>query len=278
MDKEIKKANTLKTRRADSTLWEYNQQQPETPEDYYNGLPSEDEMQLYTRMREPQRGGWSVVWSDLMMTMFILFAVMYVYQASKHNFSFVEQVEANAVPATVAETMPPPKMQMSIESVNTSSSHKQEKNTDTMRLQNLSDIGKVELQEDKAVRIVLPGDLLFDAGRADLKQSSLNTLKEVAEAIRINDYRVNVVGFTDNVPMHSEKYATNWELSAIRACTVTRFLIEQMNLSESRFYVSGYANLEPVAPNDTPENRAANRRVELVLTKKRPKAENNSHI
>ena len=276
MDKKNKEPNTTKARKADSKPSKYDQKQSDTPEDYYAGLPSEEEMQLYTRVRNPQRGIWSIGWSDLMMTMFILFAVMYVYKAANHNFSFFKQVETNVIPGTATETVTTPEVQMSIESVNTSSLHKSEKNTDTLRLRHLTDIGKVELQEDKAVRIVLPGDLLFDTGRADLKPSSLNTLRQVADAIRSTDYRVNVVGHTDNVPMHSEKFATNWELSATRACTVARFLIEQMKLSETRFYVSGYANLQLVAPNDTSENRAANRRVELVLTKSRPRAENSS--
>ena len=141
---------------------------------------------------------------------------------------------------------------------------------DTLRLRHLSDIGSVELEPDKAVRIILPGDLLFDTGQAELKPSALGALGEVADALRITDYRVNVVGHTDSVPMHSEKFATNWELSAIRACAVARFLIEKTGLSPKRFYVSGHSYFQPLKPNDTPRNRSANRRVAIILTQKHP--------
>jgi len=245
---------------------------PNPLEAYYAGLPGEEGMQIYHRGRSPRRVIWSVAWSDLMMTMFILFAVLYIYQAANREFSFTKEVETNVSPEAPPEMVSPPRVEAMIESVNADPSRISGKDSDIIRLRNISDIGTVEIQEDKAVRVILPGDLLFDAGRADLKTSSLFTLREVADALRITDYRVNVVGHTDNIPMHSENYATNWELSTARACAVARFLTEKMKLSPLRFYVSGYAYLQPVAPNDTPKNQAANRRVELILTRKRPEA------
>jgi chemotaxis protein MotB len=243
---------------------------PDLLETYYAGLAEEEGAQMYHRGRSPRRVVWSIAWSDLMMTMFILFAVLYIYQAANREFSFMKEVETAVSPETVPEIVPPPQVETLIESVAADPSRIDRKDSDIIHLRNISDIGTVELQEDKAVRVIIPGDLLFAAGRADLKTSSLFTLREVADALRITDYRVNVVGHTDNIPMHSEKFATNWELSTARACAVARFLIEKMRLSPQRFYVSGYAYLQPVAPNDTSKHRAANRRVELILTKKRP--------
>jgi chemotaxis protein MotB len=254
-----------------------NEQETPTPsvmEDYYAGLALEDSGP--PRVRQPRRVLWSVAWSDLMMTMFIMFAVLYIYQAANREFSIGKEADADVAPSNVVSTTAPPQVETLVESLDAPASRRMGIETETLRLRHLSDIGSVELEPDKAVRIVLPGDLLFDTGAAELKTSSLATLREVADAIRITDYRVNVVGHTDSVPMYSEKIATNWELSAMRACAVARFLIEQMGLSPSRFYVSGYAYLQPVAPNDTPENRAANRRVELVLTKELPVAKTDS--
>ncbi len=244
---------------------------PDPLELYYAGLNNQEEMQIYHRGRSPRRVVWSIAWSDLMMTMFIMFAVLYMYQAAHRDFSFTKKVELDASPETVSETVSLPQVETLIESVDADPSRISREVADIIRLRNISDIGTVEIHEDKAVRVIIPGDLLFSAGRADLKTSSLFTLREIADALRITDYRVNVVGHTDNIPMHSEKFATNWELSTARACAVARFLIEKMKLSPQRFYVSGHAYLQPVAPNDTPGNRAANRRVELILTKKRPK-------
>jgi chemotaxis protein MotB len=246
----------------------------QTLKDYYDGLSAEGESLSSGRLRQPRRVTWSIAWSDLMMTMFILFAVLYIYQAANREFSFAKQTDSAATPETAVIKASPPRVETLVESVDAPASQRWGEDTDTIRLRNLSDIGTVELEADKAVRIVLPGDLLFDTGSADLKPSSIGTLRQVGDAIRITDYRVNVVGHTDSVPMYSEKVATNWELSALRACTVARFLMEQMDLAPERFYVSGHSYLQPVAPNDSPANRAANRRVELVLTRNIPAAEN----
>ncbi len=243
---------------------------PDPLEDYYAALAEEDGAQMYHRGRSPRRVVWSVAWSDLMMTMFILFAVLYIYQAANRDFAFMKEVGTDMPSEAVPETVSPPEVETLIESADAESSRISRKDSDIIRLRNISDIGTVEIKEDKAVRVIIPGDVLFDTGRADLKTSALFSLREVADVLRITDYRVNVVGHTDNIPMHSEKFATNWELSTARACAVARFFIEKMKLSPQRFYVSGHAYLQPVAPNDTPKNRAANRRVELILTKKRP--------
>jgi chemotaxis protein MotB len=270
MDKEIEKPDTTETKVKHSKGGKKTSGGKDTREGYYAGLTSGEAEMRYRRIRQPRRVLWSIAWSDLMMTMFILFAVLYIYQAANRDFSFGRQADVPTVPETTTETVSSPRVETLVESVDADASRRMGEETDTMRLRHLSDIGTVELEPDKAVRIVLPGDLLFDTGKADLKPSALGILGEVADAIRITDYRVNVVGHTDSVPMHSEKFTTNWELSAVRACTVARYLIERMGLSASRFYISGHAYLQPVAPNDTPANRAANRRVELVLTRDRP--------
>ena len=246
---------------------------PSPLESYYSGLPSQGDALSFSRGRQPRRVLWSIAWSDLMMTMFILFAMLYIYQAANREFSFLKQVETDVAPEAASVEAAPPQVETIIESLDALAAHRAGGGADTVRLQQLSEIGQVELEPDKAVRIILPGDLLFDTGRADLKPSALETLRQVADAVRITDYRVNVVGHTDSVPMHSEKFATNWELSAIRACAVARYLIEQTGLSPARFYISAHAYLQPVAPNDTPANRSANRRVELIMTQNRPEAE-----
>ena len=79
-------------------------------------------------------------------------------------------------------------------------------------------------------------------------------------------YMINIVGHTDNIPMHSERYATNWELSVARASRVARFLIEELGMNPNQFVVSGYASHRPLQPNTDTRNRAANRRVEIIAT------------
>ena len=250
------------------------QAEAKKPEPYEDSsvFELEPEFQSSHRLKQPRRVIWSVVWADLMMTMFIMFAVMYIFQAGRQEFSLKKEPETQPVPREV-RTPASDQVETLIESLDALASRVARKESEVMRLRRLSDIGTVDLTEDKAIRIVLPGDLLFDAGQVDLKPSAMAALREVGDAIRITDYRVNVVGHTDSVPIRTEKVTTNWELSALRACAVVRFLIEEMQLSPDRFYVSGHAHLQPMAPNDTPANRAANRRVELILTKAIPTAE-----
>jgi chemotaxis protein MotB len=138
---------------------------------------------------------------------------------------------------------------------------------------NLKKFASIDLIPDTTMRIILTGDLLFNPGKADLSQTARQSLQKVATAIKNSPYMINVVGHTDNVPMSSEQYNTNWELSVARASRVARFLIEENNMNPNQFVVSGYSSFRPVKPNTNVENRAINRRVEIIISKKLPPAE-----
>ncbi len=226
----------------------------------------EQDVLMGTRM--PKTIHWSVPWSDLMMTMFILFAILYVYHSS------TRQVSSSA--ATSATVRPDLKTGVPLGSsgIKTDDSTSIFKIYDlskqTLRARDLESFASVELVEDKAVRIILTGDLLFDTGKADLKSMAKRSLEEIAPIIRRAPYMVSVIGHTDHVPIHTDRFPTNWELSAVRACQVARFLIEEMRIPADRFYVSGNAYYQPVRSNNTATNRATNRRVEIVMTKEKP--------
>jgi chemotaxis protein MotB len=81
---------------------------------------------------------------------------------------------------------------------------------------------------------------------------------------------INIVGHTDNLPMRSNRFISNWELSVARASTVARFFIEEMDMNPNQFVVSGYSSYRPIVPNTTAENRAKNRRVEIIISKRLP--------
>lgn len=113
--------------------------------------------------------------------------------------------------------------------------------------------------------VELPEGILFDSGRADLKEAGEATLTEVAQVLReIEDRQFQIAGHTDNVPIRSRRFRSNWELSAQRAVNVARWLIEQ-GVPANRISAAGYADTQPVASNETPEGRAQNRRIEIVL-------------
>jgi len=121
------------------------------------------------------------------------------------------------------------------------------------------------------MRIILTGDLLFEVGESELSRESLESLQQITSVIKHTPYMINVVGHTDNVPMRSDKYKSNWELSVARASTVARFLIEKMEIPPNQFVVSGYSSYRPIEPNTTAQNRAINRRVEIIISKRLPR-------
>lgn len=141
------------------------------------------------------------------------------------------------------------------------------------KLQKLTEFGlKVETRDNRML-IQLPGDVLFDSGSATLRKEGKDILKQVAEVIR-NDAQLSsrefqVAGHTDSKPLKGGPFLDNWGLSAMRARTVVDFLTQPVDqgggLNPAKWSAAGYAETDPVAPNDTDENRKKNRRVELVI-------------
>ena len=108
--------------------------------------------------------------------------------------------------------------------------------------------------------------ILFDSGKDALKPAGETVLLKVAKAIAQSGKIIQVVGHTDNVPLApGAQFASNWELSTARATRVVRFLQDQGGLDPTRLVASGRGQWMPVAPNDTPEGRQKNRRIEITL-------------
>ncbi|HUN77632.1 MAG TPA: flagellar motor protein MotB [Solirubrobacteraceae bacterium] len=112
---------------------------------------------------------------------------------------------------------------------------------------------------------VLTDSLLFATGSAQLESRADPLLTEVADLLNVDQvHPVGVYGNTDDIPIQSSQYPSNWELSSARASTVVRFLAEH-GVSPARLSATGYADMHPLASNATPQGRAQNRRVEVVL-------------
>ncbi|MCS6798835.1 MAG: OmpA family protein [Myxococcota bacterium] len=123
---------------------------------------------------------------------------------------------------------------------------------------------RVRIQRGRMV-VELPEGILFDSGEADIKREGEATLAEVARVLAsIPNRHFQVCGHTDNVPIRSRRFPSNWELSAARAVNVARFLVAS-GVSAERISAAGYADTQPVASNDTPEGRQQNRRIEIAL-------------
>jgi chemotaxis protein MotB len=107
--------------------------------------------------------------------------------------------------------------------------------------------------------------LLFNFGKADINPGGLAFLDKLAALIRKIPYPVRVEGHTDNVPIHTARYPSNWELSIARAVSVVKYFAEIKKINPQRLSAVGYGETRPLVPNDLPANRTRNRRVEIVL-------------
>jgi chemotaxis protein MotB len=105
----------------------------------------------------------------------------------------------------------------------------------------------------------------FASGSATPEPETLPTLRRIASALSQTSYDLRVEGHTDNVPIHTGEFDSNWELSSARATHIARLLIDLGSIQPTRISAAGYAEFHPTAPNDTVDGRAQNRRVDLVV-------------
>lgn len=122
-------------------------------------------------------------------------------------------------------------------------------------------------QDERGVVVSIANAVAFEPGKAELLPEARATLIQVATALQGFPSQIRVEGHTDNVPIHTGEFPSNWELSSARAVTIVRFLAEGGHLPPDRLAAGGYGEFHPIAANDTAEGRAANRRVELVIVK-----------
>lgn len=120
--------------------------------------------------------------------------------------------------------------------------------------------------EERGVVMELPDRIFFEIGQADLKPEALSVLEKLADLFRGLDNRVIVEGHTCDLPIRTERFPSNWELSVGRSVAVTRYLVDRQGLAPERFIATGYGEYQPLVPNDSPTNRAKNRRVTVVIS------------
>jgi len=200
-----------------------------------------------------------------MMTMFILFAVLYFWHAGKRDDTLApDRTHAIPEPANEMSVLTKKEPEMSnFPQISTLYHMGQE----VLKSEHLEGVASVSLVEDKAVKIILTSDILFDSGEAELKGRAVEILEKVGRVVKEIPYTITVAGHTDNAPINTERFPSNWELSAARACVTARFLIDHMFAPAGQVRVTGYAEFLPVRPNDDVFARALNRRVEIFISK-----------
>ena len=127
-------------------------------------------------------------------------------------------------------------------------------------------LDQIKLLLDKRGLVIrVPESFFFDSGQASLRPEVIAVLKVLGKSLEKIPNHIRVEGHTDNVPIQTPQFPSNWELSAVRATTIVRFLLSNFQFKPNRLSATGYAEFHPIAPNMTSEGRLQNRRVDMVI-------------
>lgn len=123
--------------------------------------------------------------------------------------------------------------------------------------------------DERGLVISLDNAILFDSGSAQIKKENEDTLLKIASTINTLDNYIRIEGHTDNRPINTAVYPSNWELSAARATSVVKLFRDSGGISPEKMVAVGYAEFKPVADNSTAEGRAKNRRIDIIILSQR---------
>jgi len=204
--------------------------------------------------------GWMVTFADmvtLLLTFFILYFSISSVNLQKFKEAIIGEEDASSGLLELLDTM---EIKESIEQI-----------SGLKKDVEVPEIDQVENVASDRSKIVfrVPGSSLFESGEAYLKKDARKVLEGIVDVCRqYPKYKINIQGHTDDVPISTERFPTNWELSAARATAVLRFFIDK-GIEPERLTATGYADLFPLVSNETERGRAKNRRVEFVLEKEK---------
>jgi chemotaxis protein MotB len=126
--------------------------------------------------------------------------------------------------------------------------------------------GKIEVSmEPRGLVVSLKQTAFFPSGTDLIDPNTMPVIEKLADALNAVSNPLRIEGHTDSVPIHTSRFRSNWELSAARAISMMELLASHFNVDRSRFGIVGFADNAPEASNDTPEGRAKNRRVDVVI-------------
>ncbi len=220
--------------------------------------------------------GWLVTYADLVTLLLVFFVLLYSLSSIKQEKfmsainSIKEELNKNAPLTGIShlfEIQDSTKSKISLEDI-TGLRPRQKaliEDIDNSIIKSNKNIS-VHTLKNKII-ITINGKVLFDSGSATLNKDAFPILDQIVKLLfEYPEYNVNIKGHTDDVPISTKQFPSNWELSAIRATTVLKYLIKK-GIKPERLTATGYGDVMPIVPNTSPENRAMNRRVEFVLEK-----------
>jgi chemotaxis protein MotB len=198
---------------------------------------------------------WQTIYADMMTNLMLFFLMLYAMTRldldarAKTNFQQVfgkEMMGRNEYSSAEVE---------------------RHKMTDDEIVKEASKIKGFKQTDESNIRLSLPGEVLFDSASAELKSTAAESLQQTLDMIKKIPNKIVIEGFTDDVPILTKEYSSNWELSLARAESVLNFMIAN-GVPRERLCMSGYGEFKPMVPNTDAVSRAKNRRIEISIIKK----------
>lgn len=222
--------------------------------------------------------GWMDTYADtitLLLTFFILLYSISAVDSEKLkqlNHALQSSLKGNTEVSEVKDIKELQVKTKDPESGNTEYEDLAKKLNNTIEKNGLAEVIKLR-KEDRGIVLQLDETILFEPGKADLKENNKEVLETITTIINEHDNDVLIEGHTDNVPMNNKEFASNWELSAARALSAVTYFVHDKKIDPMRFSVKGYGEYKPLVPNDTPENRAINRRIDILMVEQKVKGD-----
>lgn len=226
---------------------------------------------------------WLIPYSDLLTLLLALFIVLFAMSSvdavkfKQLAYAFQSSFNGGTGVLKYPSPMPSPEM----ESLNKEDAESKESKQAKAEKENLGELQdkldayiesknlNVELKttlSDEGLMLTLSNDILFESGKATLRPQDFQLAKDISQLLVMDTKReVMISGHTDNVPIGSASFDSNWHLSVMRAVNFMKILLDNEKLDARWFSAKGYGEFRPIATNDTPEGRAKNRRVEILI-------------
>jgi chemotaxis protein MotB len=219
--------------------------------------------------------GWLTTFNDLVTLLMVFFVLLFTMSSidarQMQEFQYALQSglgilkEGKMVNISVKTTQPVEDMSH-IKDVKVSPDERLSGLLSDKLIKSLQADFEIEItQTSQGIRLSFEDQILFEFGKADINPAGFTMLDQIAKAIKKVPKAVRVEGHTDNIPIQTARFPSNWELSVARAVKVVKYFAEVGNVNPHRLSAVGYGESRPVVANDTASNRVKNRRVEILL-------------
>jgi chemotaxis protein MotB len=224
--------------------------------------------------KQPDAGGWQIVYTGFILILLCFFIMLTSFASLEHSriMQFVQSF-ANAVSVfDGGRSLEPGKTV-----INADAMVVDKEDPIALLFEKVKQAGDkngldaVSIQRsDRGVIMTLADKMLFESGQAELMAASHDLLKKIGMIVNGTQARVDIQGHTDDQPIRTHAFPSNWELSTARAVNVLRFMTAEAGVSPRRLSAVGLSKYHPLVPNDSKKNRARNRRVEIIFRPESP--------